>query len=93
VDALLLKVKPGDAPVRDACIAFLHAPVVGDDAEAAAAAASVMSELRQRGLRLSVLQVLRRVVRMGDEDALSALVSILLDENHKSELSDDPGES
>ena len=66
MDALLLKVKPGDATVREVCIAFLHTPVVGDVAQEAAA--SVMSVLRQRGLRLSVLQVLRRVVLVGDED-------------------------
>ena len=93
VEALLLKVAPGDEVVRDVCISFLHAPVVGDDADAASAAASVMSSLRQRSLRLSVLQVLRRVVIVGDEDAVSALVSILLEENRKSEQSDDPEDS
>ena len=93
VEALLLKVAPGDEAVRDACIAFLHAPVVGDDADAASAAASVMSTMRQRGLRLSVLQVLQHVVMVGDEDAISALISILLDENRKSEQNDDPEDS
>ena len=93
VEALFLKVTPGDREVVVTCLRYVHTPVVAPDDESAASAINMMSSMRQRGIRQAVLQVLRRVIRVGDEDTQAMLVEMLLEENRKSLLAEDPEDS
>jgi hypothetical protein len=90
IEALREKVQPGNKMVMFACIDFLHAPVVAKDEATAVFEVSLMSALRQRTLRQSVLQIIQRVGMAGDEEAKAMLLDILLEENRKSQKTKDP---